>query len=294
MITEVSDIRRFEKIFPLDMQMKIDLTNVEEIWISRNSKPVVLGKSGKRFIDFYISNEVFDSIINGLCKGSYHTHCSTINKGYINAGEGIRVGVCGRAITEGDRILNVNNIDSITIRIPKLIRGISDNFFRLINEKEEIPSILFYSPPGVGKTTLLRDIIMKLTDDPYYKKLCILDTAEELYINEMGTLPFLNVYRGYTKQAAFEASVRTMAPEVIITDEIASVYESDQILKYQNSGVSIIATAHASSFEELIQRPFIKPLYNNKCFDIYCGIHRRKGSDGCSFALHKYGELIEC
>ena len=288
------DIERLKKILPPDMQKMLNYTNIEEIRISRNSNPLIITGNTMSFVDYCISDAVFNGIIDHICNGSYHTQASTINKGYINAGNGIRVGVCGQAILDNERVYAITQINSLCIRVPKLLRNVSNRLFSIFGSADTIPSILFFSSPGVGKTTLLRDMIIKLIGKPYYKKLCLLDSREELYINDMGTSPLLFVYRGYTKQSAFEAAVRTMSPDVIVTDEIANEDESKQILKYQNCGVSIIATTHASSFERLIERPFIRPLYDSKCFDFYCGINRKKGSSSYTFNIYKNGELLKC
>lgn len=260
--------------------------DIEEIRITVNSRPFVKTANDHFFTNNIITASQFDRILSQICNNSYHTHCSTINKGYINAGEGIRVGVCGRVILKNEEIYNVESIDSLCIRIPHLIQNVSDEIFVRIFNDETIPNVLFYSPPGIGKTTLLRDIILKLISKPFYKKISLLDSREEVYVAQMGKSSLLNVYKGYPKEYSFEASIRTMSPDVIVTDEIGSEYESIQINKYINCGVSVIATAHAPSFNNLIQRPFIKTLRDNKCFDIYCGIKRKKGSRKFDFEIN--------
>ena len=293
-IAEVIKIGRLSEILPMDMHFLLNNKEIEEIRFCVNSYPYVKSVNDFFFTDRIITASQFDQILLRICNNSYHTHSLTINKGYINAGEGIRVGVCGRAILKNETVYNVDSIESLCIRIPHLIRNVSQDLFSSIIKTDGVPNILFYSPPGVGKTTLLRDIIIRLMSKPYYKKISLLDSREEVYISQMGKSSLLNVYRGYPKEYAFEASIRTMAPDVIVTDEIASEYESDQIHKYLNSGVTVIATTHASGFDDLIHRPFIQKLYENKCFDVYCGIKRKASSKKFDFEITIERKEYQC
>lgn len=66
---------------------------------------------------------------------------------------------------------------------------------------------------------------------------------------------------------------------MIICDEIGTLEEAKAILSAQNSGVPLIATAHADSFDRLMKRPNIKTLYDNGIFRYYIGISREAGRD---------------
>lgn len=279
------NIGRLYEILPADMHYVLKKYIIEEIRISRNSFPFIKTEDTCFFTEKIVSTSSFDQIISKICNNSYHTHASSIKNGYINAGDGIRVGVCGKAIVENEKIYNINSIDSICIRIPRLIINISDEIILKAFKETTIPNILFYSPPGVGKTTLLRDLVLKLISKPFYKRISLLDTREEIYISQMGSSSLLNVYKGYPKELAFEASIRSMAPDIVVTDEVGSEYESEQIYKYINCGVGVIATTHASSFNDLIKRPFIKKLYENKSFNLYCGIKRQQGKRNFDFVF---------
>ncbi len=275
----------------------IDIAEIkaaEEIRISRNSSPFIITGSSRYFIGKSVSDRSFDEILNRICRNSYHTHVDTIKRGYINAGEGIRVGVCGRAVINNNDIVNLLSIDTLCIRIPHLIRDVSSPLFNEHRNSDFNANILVYSPPGVGKTTLLRDVALKLISPPYLKKISILDCREELYIADMGSNSLMSVYKGYPKEKALEASIRTMSADIIISDEIGSEKEGEEIRKFQNSGVSVIATAHASDIKKLLSRPFIRNLHDEGCFDIYCGISRKKGTNHYNFKIQKREEADEC
>ena len=60
--------------------------------------------------------------------------------------------------------------------------------------------------------------------------------------------------------------MRTLSPDLIVLDEIGSEEEARAMLSGMNSGVKFIATAHGSSFEEVLRRPSIKKLVDYGCF----------------------------
>ena len=79
-----------------------------------------------------------------------------------------------------------------------------------------------------------------------------------------------------------------MSPQYIVCDEIG-MDEADSILSAQNSGVPIIASAHAGSFEELLRRPGLKRLHDFCVFDEY--IYLRRDEEGFVYEIKKREEL---
>ena len=92
-IAEVIKIGRLSEILPMDMHFLLNNKEIEEIRFCVNSYPYVKTVNDFFFTDRIITASQFDQILLRICNNSYHTHSLTINKGYINAGEGIRVGV---------------------------------------------------------------------------------------------------------------------------------------------------------------------------------------------------------
>lgn len=207
-----------------------------------------------------------------LCHGSVYAHGDTIRKGYIQAGDGIRVGVCGTLAADGRA---VREITSLNIRIPHIIRGAGERVLKLCYESPRIKSLLIYSAPGIGKTTVLRELAVRLGGE-HLKRTVLIDSRGELYISEMLDGTLCDVLIGYSKAEGIEIAARTLSPEVIICDEIGDLDEVRQMLSSAGTGVPIIASAHASDIKELLFRPNIRMLHENRIFDGYAGISREK------------------
>lgn len=230
-----------------------------------------------------ISQNTVQASVMALCEHSLHTHMDTIKEGYIAAECGVRVGVSGRAICDGGMIYNICDITSLCIRIPARIFHISGRVMRELRNSGYRESMLFYSPPGVGKTTLLRDLALELTAAG--RRVALIDSRMELACPELESAEHIDIYSGYPKERAIEMSIRTMAPQYIICDEIGSTQEAASLLSVANAGVPLLASAHASSVCGLLRRQNIRILHSAGVFDRYVGIRRDQNGMHFSFSL---------
>ncbi len=220
--------------------------------------------------DLTVDGDEMMECVTKFCRGSVYAHDSTMRLGYIRFENGVRIGVCGIFSPEGK---GVREITSVNIRLPHIIRGVSDKILEACRSSAGINSFLIYSPPGVGKTTLLRDIAAKLSGEYKYRT-AIIDTRGELYIEDMFKDGICDVLVGYPRGMGIEIATRTLSPEVIICDELGNSEEAKGILEAQNTGVPIIASAHGGSLDELLRRPNIRLLHENGVFSGYVGISR--------------------
>lgn len=259
---------------------------VNEIRIKLNSYIILISGEHHYSTDVFISRDDIDETVLSLCNGSIYAHSKTINEGYIAIGQGIRAGICGKALIENDMVTSVASISSINIRIPQKIEGASNYLIALLKSTNYNSSVLLYSPPGVGKTTILRDLVTKLSTKENPLCFSIIDAREEI-------TPYLDkpinadVYLSYPKGLAIEMATKVMTPEFIICDEIASENDAIAILKASNSGVKLIATTHASSFEELKSKEILKPLFTHNIFNYALGVERHKGARKYIFTLNE-------
>lgn len=208
--------------------------------------------------------------VTRLCRGSLYAHGETVRRGYIMPGGGVRVGVCGNLTADGRAL---GEITSLNIRVPHMIRGVCDKALALCLAGGRIRSTLIYSPPGVGKTTLIRDLASRLART---HRVAVIDTRGEIYAPEMFEGTLCDALVGYSRAEGIEIATRTLSPELLVCDEIGDVDEARQMLAAVKAGVPIIATAHASSINELIARPNIRTLHEGRVFSGYVGITRER------------------
>lgn len=240
--------------------------------------------------DTIISSDEISQIFEKMCDGSLYTYNESIVKGYISIGEGIRVGVCGRASIESGRILGVYNISALNIRIPRGIIELSSELFCPIREcVRRGEGVLVYSPPAEGKTTLLRSLCVMLSGGERPMRVALVDSRDEL-----GFLPDLHklstdVLTGYPKAEGISIATAFMNPEVIICDEIGSPDEAKAIASAQNCGVPLIASAHGDDVLSVLRRPSMRALHDAYAFGLYVGI-RIAHNTGFSYVFHSREE----
>ena len=274
----------------LPMRVALELSGlgntdkIEEVHMRIGKKVFVKIGSGIRMLDCRINKQIYEAdslrtdISFALCPQRYH------QQRYISYRGGIRVGVCGRAVCDKDKIISVDKIDSLNIRIPHIMRGICDPVLAALGQKKDGGGILIYSLPGVGKTTLLRDIAITLSSFPHSKRVCLIDSRCE--IGDGGyDCPTLDIYSGYPPRDAIEMAVRTMSPEIIICDEIGGDEEFRALLSLCGKGIPVIASAHAGECRELLLNKNLRLLHENGLFSLYIGIARKRGTLDFSFTF---------
>ena len=253
---------------------KIEETEtVNELRFRKNRRLAVTSGDENRTLGYTVSESVMNSLFEELCRGSVYAHGETIKNGYIMLPAGVRAGVCGRAVTEGNKIKNVYDIDSINIRLPRQITGICGRLFELIRQSGFYLNMLIYSVPGGGKTTMIRDLAYELANTGN-RRVSVIDSRCEIADQRLKTSDNTDIFSNYPKSEAIEIATRTQNPQYIICDEIGSYEECLSLLSVQNAGVPVVATAHAASVSEIVRRKNISLLLENGFFDIFAGLKR--------------------
>lgn len=174
-----------------------------------------------------------------------------LKKGFLTARNGERIGLAGEYVFEKGQPLALRNFTSLCVRVPHEIKGCG----RKIYEKclsNGLKNCLIVSPPGLGKTTILRDLA-RLLGENTHKNVLICDERGEISCGDCGKTS--DVMKFADKNTAFEAGIRAMRPDVIITDEL-SPSDCEGIKRAIVAGVSVLASAHFADIKD-IKTPFL-------------------------------------
>ena len=190
---------------------------------------------------------------------------STIAQGFITANGGHRIGICGEAVMQNNTMQNIRNPTSLCIRVSRDFPDIGKSALKYTG------SVLIIGKPGSGKTTLLRDLI-RLRSDCLGDSITVIDERGELFPFIHGTSCYYpgrrtDVLRFCTKGQGITTALRTMGPSCIAVDEITEQADCRALLRAGWSGVSLLATAHAGSYEDLLRRAVYRPIITNHLFD---------------------------
>ncbi|MDR0857712.1 MAG: stage III sporulation protein AB [Oscillospiraceae bacterium] len=178
-----------------------------------------------------------------LSGNSYQTIQEQLKSGYMTAKGGHRVGICGTAIVKNGAIDGFRDISSLNVRFCREHKGIAEPFFPRLKGK----STLIVSPPGLGKTTFLRDII-RLTSNSGTRT-AVLDERGEIAAMSGGSPGFdlgkaTDVLEAAPRLDGVLMLLRTMAPHCIAMDELSASADSAALEAAENCGIQLIATSH--------------------------------------------------
>lgn len=214
-------------------------------------------------IPIYLSTKEIENIFNDICNGAVFKYESQIKNGFITIKGGHRIGFCGSAIYNDSELITVNNISSICFRISRDVENSAREIIGKIYYDKKVHSTLIVGPPLSGKTTVLTDLLRLFSVIGISS--AVIDERSEICACHNGT-PLKNigdltcVLDGYSKAEGIMIALRCLAPQVIVCDEIGTSEEVEQMLDALNGGVSVISTAHASNYEELLKKPQISTL----------------------------------
>lgn len=263
---------------------KIGLNFINEIRI-RDSKPITVNVLTRKQIlkDSYGNSIIMpqggvEKIVAKATEYSLYSVNNQIVQGFITIDNGIRIGLCGEVVWENNSIKTIKNINSINIRIAHEIPNCADNLIKYMHKDSTALNTLIISPPGKGKTTMLRAICKILSDAG--NNVLLVDERNEIAAVKNGNAYFevgknTDIITNTDKKYAFECGIRSMSPDVIITDEIISENDANSIISASASGITVIASIHSSCPEELTEKKVFKLVFESKSINRYIFLSKK-------------------
>ena len=262
--------------------------SAEEFRLRVGQSLTVLLPGGEVETPATVSQEDLETLCNLATEFSRYAAMETLRCGFLPIRGGGRVGLCGSAVVKDGINTNLRDFSSASVRIAREKKGIGEQIAPLLFSDGRYTSTLILSPPGGGKTTLLRDLIRCLsagigTDHPL--RVALADERGEVGVvwhgeTQMDLGPRTDVLDGCPKALAVPMLLRAMNPQVIAVDEITVREDLRAMSMAANCGVGLLATIHSGSVEELTQKPLYAELLQAHVFSTAIVITHVNGTRG--------------
>lgn len=238
---------------------KYEIKNIYEIRIRVNKNVILNTGMGEIILDVICNEKDVIDTFNLITEYSAYAYEQSMAEGFITIPGGHRVGIGGYlAGTIYDKPI-IRNIRFINFRINHHIKKCSEMIFPKLYKNNHLCNTLIISPPGLGKTTLLRDLVYKISENFAGTSLCVIDERNEISgcykgVPTMDLGKRTDVISNCSKSKGILMAIRSMAPTLIAVDEIGTAQDIEA-LEYANlSGIFIIATVHGKNQAAVIKK----------------------------------------
>ena len=231
-----------------DELQEIRLRIQKPVILKYNAKTCYLSEQGKittrkEQLHIVTSQEIRQAM-EYISSYSMYAYIEQLKQGFLTIRGGHRVGICGTVVMDHDKVKTIRHISGLNIRVAHEVKGCADTLYSRCTRMGKLIPTLIISPPGCGKTTLLRDMIRKISD-------------------------------ACEKGQGMNMLIRSMAPDVIAVDEIGSKEDVEALFFCAYRGCSILATAHGKNKESLSKNPYMREIINKKMFQRYVILEQR-------------------
>lgn len=247
-----------EKISDI-LKNNTDYNSLTEVRL-RTDKPLSVAEYGEYYAPcdcnghrYFVTKDDIEHVLAVATKHSVYAVNNQLASGFLSCDDGIRIGVSGEGVYKNGKLFTLKNVSSLCIRIPRQIFGCASGLERIVNDFD---NTLIISPPGMGKTTILREFVRILSEKG--KNVVVIDERNELSacVNGKPSMDLganTDVFLFSSKKNGYQDVVRSMKPDIIATDEIFGKDEIACLQDISRCGVKIIATVHAKDTVSLLR-----------------------------------------
>lgn len=285
------------KVLPIHIKEEIfkkkDIDKITEIRLRVDKNIYIYYGLVEEKLELKVTFEDLILILRNVSSNSIYSVQNDINNGFITIPGGHRIGVVGEVVLSGGKIKNIKNISSMNIRVAKEYIGISDRVIHCIKDNNNnVKNTIIVSPPLCGKTTLLRDIVRNISNSG--KNVVVVDERGEIASMANGKCGLdvgdrTDVISYVPKEIGMQMAVRSMAPDVVFTDEIGTEEDTLAIKYLCRSGVNFVTTMHGYSLEDIMNSN-IKELVLAGYVDVVISLSKANGIG----TIHKIYADLKC
>ena len=279
----------FDTLSEKDFQklQEIRLRVGQPIILKMNRQEVGLSDEGICKVEsgYRISKQDVSDLLRCMSDFSLYALEDELRQGFLTLEGGHRVGLVGKVVLENNRIKTLKHISGMNIRIAHEVIGCSERIMPYVLSRERVYHTLIVSPPGCGKTTLLRDMILQLSEGfsgygPY--TVVVVDERSEIaacYLgvpqNHLGRRT--DVLDACPKVEGMRMLLRSMGPQIVAVDEIGKEEDCEALREMLSAGVSLLCTVHGKDEKECLRRPKLKELLEEGLFERLIILSSRQG-----------------